>query len=149
RADFTFGEPGKPELTRLEFERDLTEAEAGTLLGAYGFTIRRPIVLPDGTTSFERIEPTEASGTSLFGPRKDALGRLADVSDATFTLVHGSSTESELRYAKSCANATPWIRFSSETVSIIATRLGLHLEPSQVRPLQIITENGKLAVCFE
>lgn len=149
RADFTFDEPGEPGLTRLEFERDLTEAEAGTLLGAYGFTIRRPIVLPDGTTSFERVEPTAASGTSLFGPRQDELGRLANVSDGTFTLVHGSSTESELRYAKSCADATPWIRFSAETVSIIATRLGLHLQPTQVRPMQIVSGNGKLAACFE
>jgi hypothetical protein len=149
RADFTFDEPGEPGLTHLEFERDLTEAEAGTLLGAYGFTIRRPIVLPDGTTSFERVEPTAASGTSLFGPRQDDLGRLANVSNGTFTLVHGSSTESELRYAKSCANATPWIRLSAETVSMIATRLGLQLESSQVRSMQIVSVNGKLAVCFE
>ncbi|MEK7473814.1 MAG: hypothetical protein AAB668_03790 [Patescibacteria group bacterium] len=149
RVDFTFDDSGEPTFTRLEFELSLSEAEAGVLLGAYGFTVRRAIVLPDGTTSFERIEPMAASGTSLFGPRTDDAGRLADITDETFTLVRARSSQDEPRYAKACANAPVWMRLSARTVSIIANRFGLHLEPSQARPLQIVSENGRLAACFE
>lgn len=148
RADIDFHASTQPVLTRLQFERALTDADAGILLGAYGFSIRRPIVLPDGTTSFERVEPTATSGTSLLGPRKDELGRMADISKDTFTLLHASTT-TELHPVASCANASAWIRLSAKTVAAVANRFGLALEATQVRPIQIVSENGKFTACFE
>ncbi len=148
RADFIFDAPGEPSVTRLQFERALTETDASVLLGAYDFSIRRPILLPDGTTSFERIEPIATSGTSLLGPRKDELGRMADITKETFTLLQASTTR-EIRPITTCANAPAWIRLSAETVSTVARRFGLQLTPLQVRPLQIASNKGKLAVCFE
>lgn len=148
RTDLAFKETGVPSLTRLQFERALNETEAGILLGSYDFTIRRRIVLPDGTTSFERVEPVATSGTTLFGPRSDETGRHVDLSDNTFTLLH-TTTAADLRYAKSCSEAAPWMRFSADTVSTIAQRFGLALDAANVRPMQIISQNGKLGACFE
>jgi hypothetical protein len=147
-VDLTFGEPGIPALTRLEFQRDLTEQEAGVLLGAYGFTIRRPIVLPDGTVSFERLEPTATSGTSLLGPRKDEIGRIANISGSTFELFQNEEV-AEPASAPACSSSPAWMRLSADTVSLIANRFGLHVSPENVRPVQIISDKGVLAGCFE
>ncbi|HVM90367.1 MAG TPA: hypothetical protein VMU11_00530, partial [Verrucomicrobiae bacterium] len=142
-----FGDSG-PTLVRLSFEQNLTEQDASLLLGAYGFTMRKQITLPDGTLSYERIEPTATSGTSLLGERKDDQGRVADIQDNLFVL-HSASSSGELPLAPSCAGGTPWLRLSEDTVSAVAKQLGIKLEPDDVRPVQLVSDHGKLVACFE
>jgi hypothetical protein len=148
RVDIQFGEPGIAAWTKLTFNAPLDESQAGVLLGSYGFTLRRSIMLPDGTMSFERIEPVATSGTSLLGPRRDEKGRSADISGNIFTLVSASSTP-EITNATNCANSGTWMRLSSKTVAALARRFGLDLNSEQVKPVQIVSDKGKLAVCFE
>lgn len=148
RADFQFGDGGQAIWTKLTFKSPLDEMQAGVLLGSYGFTLRRPITLPDGTASFERIEPVASSGSSLLGPRRDELGRSANIANYIFTL-HTTGTVPEIGNATACANSGAWMRLSAKTVAALARRFGLNLNSEQVRPLQIVSDKGKMAVCFE
>lgn len=148
RADFQFGDAGQAIWTKLTFKSPLDEIQAGVLLGSYGFTLRRPITLPDGTASFERIEPVATSGSSLLGPRRDELGRSANIANYIFTL-HTTGTVPEISTATACANSGAWMRLSAKTIAALAHRFGLKLSSEQVRPAQIVSDKGKLAVCFE
>ncbi len=148
RVDLQFGDPGVAAWTKLTFQTPLDESQAGVLLGSYGFTLRRPITLPDGTVSFERIEPVATSGTSLLGPRRDEKGRSANIANHIFTLTSVSSTP-EIVPATTCANSGTWMRLSSKTVAALARRFGLNLNSEQVRPLQVVSDKGKLAICLE
>lgn len=148
RADIHFGDAGVAAWTKLTFDEALSETQAGVLLGAYGFTIRRPIVLPDGTVSFERMEPIATSSTSLLGPRRDERGRSANILGNSFTLVSTSSSP-EIANVANCSNAFPWVRFSQKTVAALSRRFGLELNSEQVRAVQVVADEGKLAVCFE
>jgi len=142
-----FGDKG-PSLVRLSFEKALLEQDASLLLGAYGFTMRQSITLPDGTISFERIEPVATSGTSLLGQRHDEAGRIASIEGDTFVL-HSASSTGQLPLAPSCANANPWLRLSEEALAAVAKQLGLDLQPGDLRPVQLVSEKGYLAACFE
>jgi len=142
-----FGDEG-PSLVRLAFEQTLNEQDASALLGAYGFTMRKSITLPDGTVSYERIEPVATSGTSLLGERKDEKGRIAEISGNSFVL-HNASSTGELPLAPSCANGNPWMRLSEDALSAISKQLGLDLQPGDLRPLQFVSNKGYLAACFE
>jgi hypothetical protein len=142
-----FGDNG-PSLVRLSFEQALSEQDASLLLGAYGFTMRKTITLPDGTLSYERIEPVATSGTSLLGERKDDKGRVADTEGSSFVL-HSVSTTGELPLAPSCAIGNPWLRLSEDALAAISKQLGLDLQPGDLRPLQLVSDKGYLAACFE
>jgi hypothetical protein len=141
-----FGDQG-PSLVRLAFEQNLGEQDAALLLGAYGFTMRKAITLPDGTVSYERVEPSAATGT-LLGERKDDQGRVADIQDNVFSL-HGASSTGDLPLAPACSNATPWLRLSEDALSAIAKQFSLDLEPGDLRPVQLVSDKGYLAACFE
>ncbi len=147
QADVVFGSD-TPEVIRLSFDKTLNEDNASALLGAYGFTSRRAIKLPDGSISFERIEPIATSGTSLLGSRKDEKGRLALISGQTFTLSSASSS-SDLPLAPACAETGAWARLSTKSLSALLKRVGLQMEEKDLRPIQIVSEKGKLAICFE
>ena len=110
--------------------------------------MRKAITLPDGTVSFERIEPVATSGTSLLGERKDEKGRVANIEGDTFVL-HNVSTTGELPLAPSCANANPWIRLSEDALAAVSKQIGLDLQPGDLRPLQLVSDKGYLAACFE
>jgi hypothetical protein len=142
-----FGDSG-PSVVRLSFEQPLTEQDASVLLGAYGFTMRKAVTLPDGTQSYERIEPVAASGTSLLGERKNDHGQVANIEGNTFVL-HGASSTGELPLAPSCANATPWLRLSEDALAAVSKQVGLDLQPGDLRPLQLVSDKGYLAACFE
>ncbi|MCK9361380.1 hypothetical protein M0Q28_04090 [Patescibacteria group bacterium] len=148
QVDLQFGEPGIASWTKLTFKAPLDESQAGVLLGSYGFTLRRPITLPDGTVSFERIEPVATSGTSLLGPRRDEKGRSANISNHIFTLLSASTTP-EIVPATNCANSGAWMRLSSKTVAALARRFGLNVNSELVHPIQIVSDKGKMAICFE
>ncbi|MCC6563496.1 hypothetical protein IT087_01235, partial [Candidatus Uhrbacteria bacterium] len=148
RVDLQFGEPGEAAWTKLTFKTPLDESQAGVLLGAYGFTVRRPITLPDGTVSFERIEPVATSGTSLLGPRRDEKGRSANITNHIFTLT-STSTTPEIVPATNCANTGAWMRLSAKTVAALARRFGLNVNSELVHPIQIVSDKGKMAICFE
>lgn len=148
RVDVWLETSTQPLVTRLEFERPLTEDEAGILLGAYGFTVRRLVRLPDGSTAFEHVEPAPANGASLFGQTVDESGRVADISGAMFTLT-STGTQLGLTEAAPCLGHRPWMRLSDRIVSILAERIGLNGGTSGIRPAQIISYRGRLALCFE
>lgn len=147
QADIVFGNE-MPEVIRLSFDKTLNEDNASALLGAYGFTSRRAIKLPDGTISFERIEPIATSGTSLLGSRKDQKGRSALISGQIFTLSSASSS-AELPLAPACAETGAWARLSAKSLASILKRVGLQIQEKDLKPIQIVSEKGKLAVCFE
>lgn len=147
QADIVFGNE-MPEVIRLSFDKTLNEDNASALLGAYGFTSRRAIKLPDGTISFERIEPIATSGTSLLGSRKDEKGRSALISGQIFTLSSASSSV-DLPLAPACAETGAWARLSTKSVAALLKRVGLNIQEQDLRPIQIVSEKGKLAICFE
>ena len=147
QTDAVFGDEG-PDIMRISFAERLDEQDAAALLGAYGFSTRRAITLPDGSISFERVEPTVTSGTTLLGIRRDETGRQANTLGSTFTLTAPSSTP-DIPLAPGCSNSGAWARLSAKTVSTLLNRIGLPMQPADVRPIQIVTDKGKLAVCFE
>lgn len=124
----------------IGFRESLDQSQAARVLGMNGVTERRQITLPDGSTSFERLLPTAATGTDLFGRRQNDQGQMIDLTPRSL-LVSNTSTMMDQTNIAPCGTSYPWIRLSGLALNNL---FGIDL-----RGVQGYSENGMLNLCIE
>ena len=144
-----FDDQGRPANTIYTFSNDLTETDAANLLGSYGFSSTRTIILPDGTASTERIALTATTTDPLFGTRIDEQGEELDLTKRELRVNAGDSHSVEYPVKSACEPSQPWMRLSGKTLELIFTSLGWEEPPANIPAMQFGEKNGRLIACFE
>lgn len=141
---------GQPTATEYGYRSGLNLAQAGSILGAYGFSSRRTFVLPDGTLSVERIAPIFTGTSTPFGERENAEGERIQLEPNGLRVLAPSTTAPGALPAKlACGGHIPWLRLSGRTLAQAATAVGWENLPETVPAVQFAQESGKLVICFE
>lgn len=144
-----FDDAGRPSNTIYTFSEDLTETDAARLLGSYGFSSTRTIILPDGTASIERIALAATGTESIFGTRIDEAGEELDLTKRELRVSVGNTNPVEYPIKSACEPSQPWMRLSGKTLRSIFTSLGWENAPTDIQALQFSEKNGRLVICFE
>jgi|GEM_PF-6062256 len=124
----------------IGFRDSLDQNQAAKILGMVDVTERRQIILPDGSTSYERLLPMATTGTDLFGKRQNDKGQMLDMTPRSI-LISSTSTTAEQANIAPCGTSYPWLRLSSKAMNNL---IGL-----QMSGVQAYSDNGKLSICFE
>lgn len=142
------GQETQFEKRRLVFTQPLDENQAAVVLGAFSVTQRRALVLPDGSTSIERIQPQASTGTTLFGDHRNDRGETLHITPSELQ-INATGTNWEIQPAPICSLTSTWTRLSGRAVGMMLDDLGWNLNDVPLTGLQIGTYKGKLAACFE
>ena len=142
---------GTPDLRRVRFAQNLSEVDAAKVLMYFGVTQRKQIVLPDGTTSFERVLPQATSGTTMFSTWQNDRGDWIALDPRMMRLSPTSTFRADKSEVPGCKDQVPWLRLSSDVVYQLLRTLDWTNAPSpeSLPKLSFGSEKGRLTVCAE
>lgn len=142
---------GTPDLRRVRFAENLNEVDAAKVLMYFGVTQRKQIVLPDGSTSYERVLPQATSGTTMFDTWQNDRGDWISLDPLMMRLSPTSTFRADKSEVATCKNQVPWLRLSNRVVYQLLRSLDWTNAPApeSLPKLSFGSEKGHLTVCAE